>query len=214
MRFTDELRDGCLDTWRTTVDHRFPRDLSEDTAPPQALRYYFLQRAQLMDSVVALFGAAVATAGSYPSRVALAHRLDRSLQQGFYASASRRLGVGESQRLRPEFAVPTAAFRSLMDTARRSGIYSSCLAVLTAADWLRSDWSAALKSMPTHAVTAEWLGMLADPEFTSWVGWLRAELDRTAATLDDAERRKIAGTFTEVVRLELAFFDSAYSVAR
>lgn len=214
MGFTDELREGCQDTWRTTVDHRFPRDLSQDAVPPSAIRYYFLQRAQLADSAVALFGAAVATADRYPSRVALAHHLDRYASGEFYTSVLQRLGVDESQRVRPEFAVPTAAFRSLMDTARRSGIYSSCLAVLTAAEWLRSDWSKALTSTPANAVTAEWLGVSTHPEFTSWVGWLRTELDRTAATLDDAERRKIAGTFTEVVRLELAFFDAAYSAPR
>ena len=105
---------------------------------------------------------------------------------------------------------PTAAFDALMREALHSRSYAQVLAVLLVAEWLYLDWAtrpdAGDSGRPEHL---GWIDLHRGPAFTTWVDWLRAQLDAHEPT-DDGERRVVESVFARAVRCELTFFDAAY----
>lgn len=105
----------------------------------------------------------------------------------------------------------TRDFDALMRRALNTRTYPDIVAVLLVAEWLYSDWAARAggpDSWPTAPKHAEWIRLHNNPEYNGWVAWLREEFNAVEPA-DAVIRARVAATFTEAVRLERAFFDSA-----
>jgi thiaminase (transcriptional activator TenA) len=95
-----------------------------------------------------------------------------------------------------------------MREAAETRSYAAALSVLVVAEWLYLDWaSRAPKPLPDNLVHAEWITLHDNPDFRSFVDFLRAELDRVGPAQADLCR----GFFCRAVALELAFFEAAYA---
>lgn len=181
--------------------------------PDRALRTYLVQDYQFIDRFVALLGAAVATADSYPARVVLGRQLAVVCgpENTYFQRAFDALGVPETDRSGPHQLPPTRAFNELMDEARASLDYARCLAVLAVAEWLYLDWGQrAPERLPENFIYREWIELHNTPDFAAWVDWLRAELDRIGPTLTEPEQRACLSYFSRATTLEREFFDAAY----
>ena len=189
--FSAELRQLTGTTWDAAVGHRFVTEIWRGEVPPPVLTTYLVQDHQFFDSFLALMGAAVATADRPEARVVHA----------------RQLGVVAG----PENDFFARAFVELMDTARRSADYASCLTVLLVAEWLYLDWATRPDTTaPDEPLQREWIDLHRGSAFETWVEFLRTELDRVATGLEPADRERVRELFTRTVDLELAFFDAAY----
>ena len=139
-------------------------------------------------------------------------------QLGFFASDENdyvqrsfdALGVPERDRLAPDLAIATRAFDAVMRRAADSRSYAAALAVLIVAEWLYLDWAtrpdAGDSGRPEHL---GWIELHRGPAFTTWVDWLRAQLDAHEPT-DDGERRAVESVFARAVRCELALRPSQH----
>jgi thiaminase (transcriptional activator TenA) len=213
VSFSAELRELTAATWAEAVHHRFVEELWRGELAPDVLTRYLVQDYQFVDAFVALLGATVAAADRPDARLVLARQLGMLAgpENGFFTRAFDALGVPDAARDHPELAEPTRGFIDLMNSARRSADYPTCLAVLLVAEWLYLDWATRPgATRPDDRVQREWIDLHTGPEFTAWVDFLRAEFDRVGARLDDAARTSPRNAFVRAVDLELAFFAAAY----
>ncbi|OFI38435.1 TenA family transcriptional regulator [Arthrobacter sp. SW1] len=213
MGFAEELRNSCAADWDAAVGHAFVDRLLDGSLEDSVLRHYLVQDYQFCDAFVALLGQAVASAPSLPSRLVFAKVLGAfaSDENSYFQDCFEELAVAETERNSPELTAATRNFDALMRRALDTRSYPDVLAVLLVAEWLYGDWAAKAGepgSWPAAAKHAEWIRLHNNPEYNSWVAWLREEFDAVEPA-DPAIRARVAATFKEAVRLELAFFDSA-----
>ncbi len=99
-----------------------------------------------------------------------------------------------------------------MAESAESQDYPLCLSVLVVAEWLYLSWADRPgTTLPQRSIHAEWITLHNNPAFTEFVGWLRAELDRTGPLLDAQRQAHCADMFGRAVALERAFFDHVYT---
>jgi thiaminase (transcriptional activator TenA) len=214
VTFSSQLRELTGPTWDAAVGHRFVDEIWRGELDGDVLTTYFVQDHQFVDAFLALMGAAVATADRADARVVHARQLGiiAGPENDFFARALDTLDVPLADRTHPELREPTSAFIALMDDARTSADYVSCLAVLLVAEWLYLDWATRPDATPPdEPLQYEWIGLHSGPAFTGWVEFLRAEFDRVSEGLDPAHRERVQELFVRAVDHELAFFDAAYT---
>lgn len=213
MSFSEALRAENLDDWTAATQHRFVDEIFAGTVAPKVMRRYLTQDYQFVDRFVALLGMAIATADRFDSRIRFAQfaAMITSDENTYFQRAFDALGVPEAERLHPVLTAPTEGFRALMKDAAQTGDYASCLAVLTVAEWLYLSWADRPGGrLPEDFVHAEWITLHNNDGFRAFVTWLRAELDRIGAGLDEGARAEAAAFFGRAVNLERGFFDHIY----
>lgn len=210
--FSERLRATNAAGWDAAVGHRFVDELLAGTLADDVLAGYLVQDYQFCDAFTALLGQGCASAPDLDSRLVFARQLGTfaSDENTYFVDSFDALGVPEQQRSTPQLSDATAAFDALMREALHSRSYAQVLAVLLVAEWLYLDWAtrpdAGDSGRPEHL---GWIDLHRGPAFTTWVDWLRAQLDAHEPT-DDGERRVVESVFARAVRCELTFFDAAY----
>lgn len=234
--FSAWMRERSAADWEATTDHPFARALLDGAVPAPAMRTYLVQDYQFIDVFLALLGTALAKADRYSSRLAIAGAITvvTSAENTYFERAFDALDVPEQDRVAPELDAPTRAFRELMsDTGERGG-YAEALTVLTVAEWSYLDWAQhgappsggspssgnpsggnpsggnqhVPRQPPADPIQAEWIELHNNAEFRQWVQWLRAELDRVGAQLDERDRARCLRLFQRATRCERDFFDA------
>ncbi|MFG1707892.1 TenA family protein [Nonomuraea sp. M3C6] len=209
MTFSEWLRERCEPEWTAVVTHPFAMAITTGTVPDDGLRRYLEQDFQFVDSFTALLGAAVASADTFEARVPYGRFLGQvatTEEKTYFHRALAELGGRADAPPEPV----TAAFRQLMDEVRTSQDYLLIAAVLCVAEWCYLGWaSRAVPPLPERFVHREWIELHEGAEFRAWVAFLRGELDRLGATLDEGRRLEVLGVFRRAVELERAFFDMA-----
>jgi len=219
-RFTDYLRARSGDAWEGATRHQFARELHDDILDDVVFRRYLLQDYAFVGTLVGVFGYAV---GDAPTMAAKSRLVDflgtvTSDEDDYFQRAFDALDVPESRYQDPALTEATAAFRDLLLRAAREGGYAETLAVLVPAEWVYLAWATdgdlASPDGPDRFYLQEWIDLHAVPEFESFVGWLRAELDREGAAASERRQARLAELFCRTVDLEVAFFDAAYEGKR
>lgn len=211
---SERLRAEVRTDWEAAVGHPFVRELCAGTLPTTAMRRYLVQDYQFVDAFTALLGAAVVCADSVAPRMVIARQLGiiASEENTYFQRAFDSLGVSGRERDAPALLPSTAEFNALMSEAASSLDYASVLTVLTVAEWLYLDWARqAPRPRPTDPIMREWIEIHDNPAFSAWVGFLRGELDRILPQLPAAARDRCRRLFGHATRLELRFFEAAYS---
>lgn len=214
MTFSAQLRELTGPTWDAAVGHRFVDEIWRGRVHTDVLTTYFVQDHQFVDAFLALMGAAVASADRADARVVHARQLGvvAGPENDFFARTLDTLDVPLADRTEPVLLGPTRDFVELMDEARRSADYPSCLAVLLVAEWLYLEWATRPEEPPPdEPIQAEWIALHSGRAFAAWVEFLRTEFDRVGVDLEHAHRDRVRGLFVRAVDLELAFFDAAYT---
>jgi thiaminase/transcriptional activator TenA len=126
----------------------------------------------------------------------------------YFLRAFEALGVTEVRRAADPDTQPSAGFKAIMRGAAETRSYAATLSVLVVAEWLYLDWAVrAPKPLPDNFVHAEWIRLHDNPDFRSFVDFLRAELDRVGPAQADL----CHDFFRRAVALELSFFEAAYA---
>ncbi|MGM7776214.1 TenA family protein [Arthrobacter sp. KNU-44] len=213
MGFAELLRSNCAADWDAAVNHPFVDQLFDGSLPDDDLRRYLVQDYQFCDAFTALLGQAVASAPSLPSRLVFARVLGAfaSDENTYFQDCFEELSVPEADRIAPSLGPATRDFDALMRSAIATRSYADVLAVVLVAEWLYGDWASRAGDpapWPSAAKHSEWIRLHNNPEYNTWVEWLRAEFD-AVEPVSAEDRARVAGTFAEAVRLERTFFDAA-----
>lgn len=216
--FSDELRDTHRARWDAAVDHRFVRDLVDDTIDDAVYARYLTLDYGFINDLTGAVGHAVAVAPGMPEKTRFARFLGvlTDEENDYFLRSFDALGKPP-----PSFDNPLAhpvldGFAALLDRQRAAGTYLDILAVLVPVEWVYLTWATDAVTrgapMPERFYLAEWITLHALPDFRDFVEWMRAELDREAAAAGDAARARAAAAFTEALVLEARFFDAAFEV--
>lgn len=213
MSFSERLREENAADWNASVGHRFVDEIFRGAISPEVMRRYLTQDYQFIDGFVALLGMAIATADRFDSRIRFAQfaAMITSDENTYFQRSFDALGVPAAERAHPVLTAPTSGFQTLMKDAAASRDYASCLAVLAVAEWLYLSWADRPDTpLPEDFVHAEWITLHNNDGFRAFVTWLRGELDRVGAAVDEEKRASAAAFFRRAVSLERAFFDHIY----
>lgn len=208
-RFTEILRQENQPTWSDCVQHRFVTELFAGTISDKVMATYLIQDHRFLDSFLTLLGAAMASADSYEARLRFGRfaGMVAGEENTYFLRSFEALGVTEEERTETPDTAPTAGFKAIMREAAGTSSYVAALAVLNVAEWLYLDWATkAPQPLPENFVHAEWITLHDNPFFRDFVAFLRSELDRIGPSEPDVAR----DFFGRAVKLELAFFNSAY----
>lgn len=212
-RFSEWLRARTEPAWTDATRHRFVAELAADELDDAVFRRYLVQDYAFVDDLAGAFGHAIGDAPSMGARGRLVDFLGTltSDENDYFQRSFDALSVPEHAREDPALAGPTRAFRDCIGRATAGG-YPELLAVLVPAEWAYLDWATHVADRsPARFYLDEWVALHANPEFESFVSWLRAELDREGPTVAPRRQRDLAAVFERVVDLEVAFFDAAYT---
>ena len=209
-RFTDTLRATSEPAWSDAVGHRFVTELFAGAVPDAVMAHYLIQDHRFLDSFLTLLGAALASADTFAARLRFGRFIGimSSDENTYFLRAFEALGVTEDRRAAEPDTPPTASFKAIMREAAQTRLYAAALSVLVVTEWLYLDWASHAPSpIPGSFVYAEWVTLHDNPDFRSFVDFLRAELDRVGPAETDLCR----DFFQRTVALELSFFKAAYA---
>jgi thiaminase/transcriptional activator TenA len=211
-RFTDWLRERSEPDWTGATEHRFVRELDEGTLDDAVFGRYLVQDYVFVGALVGAFGHAVGDAPTMEAKARLSGFLGTLTDEedDYFERSFDALGVPEADRTDPERAGVTEAFEDLLVRASFEGGYEEALAVLVPAEWIYLTWASNASNTPDEFYLREWIELHDAPEFESFVGWLRGELDEYGPDLDARRRCRVERLFRRTVSLEVAFFDMAY----
>ncbi len=211
--FSARLREASATDWQAVVGHRFVDELLAGAVPDSVLTHYLVQDYQFCDAFTALLGQACASAPALASRLPYARQLGMFAadENTYFVDSFDALGVSPQDRVSPRLTAATRAFDDLMREALGSRSYARVLAVLVVAEWIYLDWAtrpeaADCSTRPEHL---GWVDLHRGEAFTTWVGFLRDELDAHEPS-EGAEREAVADLFARAVACERAFFEAAY----
>ncbi|MFC4112232.1 TenA family protein [Nonomuraea zeae] len=211
--FSEWLRQQCEPEWTAVVTHPFAMAITTGSAGDEEMRRYLEQDFQFVDSFTALLGAAVARADTFEARVPYGKFLGQvatTEEKTYFHRALAELGGRTDAEPEPV----TAAFKQLMAEVRVAQDYVLIVAVLCVAEWCYLGWaSRAEEPLPESFVHREWIELHEGAEFRAWVAFLRGELDRLGAGLDEERREEVLQVFRLAVELERDFFDMARAPA-
>lgn len=221
--FTEWMRRRAEPDWTAVVEHPFTDALFDGSLPDAAMRTYLVQDHQFADDFLALLGSALAKADRRASRLRLAGGIATVTEEvsTYFRRSFDALDVPAADREDPRLDEAALAFRELMTDTNARGDYPDVLSVLLVAEWTYLAWAQrAPQPRPTGGdpllpgrpkpvrdfVQDEWIRLHDNAGFAEWVGWLRAELDRVGAQLDERDQAHCLRLFQQATRCELDFF--------
>jgi len=214
-RFTDWLRERSEPAWSEATTHRFTRELGDDTLDDDVFGRYLVQDYAFLGALVGAFGHAVGDAPTMDAKGRLVDFLGTLTadENDYFERSFDALNVPEATYADPELTTTTRAFEDLIERATGEGGYAETLAVLVPAEWIYREWATAVEGeSPSRFYLAEWIDLHANPDFESFVEWLRDELDREGAAASSRRQGRIERLFGRTVALEVAFFEAAYDL--
>jgi thiaminase/transcriptional activator TenA len=211
-RFSEWLRERSEPAWTDATDHRFVRELGDDTLADDVFRRYLIQDYAFLDAGVSVMGYAVGQAPDMDAKSRLVDFLVTLTgdENDYFERSFDALDVPDADRTDPTLTPTTRTFIDVMHWAALEGEYEETLAVLVPAEWVYLAWAQSVDGGPERGYLDEWVGLHDNPGFEEYVGWLRDELDRYGPELSPRRQRRVERLFTRTVKLEAAFFDAAY----
>ncbi len=210
--FALTLRAENAEPWEAMQAHRFVRDIIGGHLDPQVFRRYLIFEHGFVETAILIFGHAMLKAPGFAQRrrlIAVLHALAEE-QLGYFAQVFAALGLAPSQAGRP-FPDAVRRFDGGMLKIAESGAYAEILAIMLAAEWMYASWCLrAAEAEGGEEELRRWVSLHAEPPFLDGVAWLMREIDREAAALDEAGRRRLSDLFGDALRLEIAFHAAAY----
>lgn len=216
-RFTDWLRERAEPDWTDATAHRFARELGVDELDDEVFRRYLVQDYAFVRTLIGGFGHAVGEAPTMEAKSRLVDFLAvlTDDEDDYFERSFEALDVPKAEYANPDHTPTMRAFEDLLERAGREGGYAETLAVLVPAEWVYLAWATDVAGeSPSRFYLAEWINLHADEAFEDFVSWLRGELDREGAEASSRRRRRLERLFRRTVKLEVAFFESAYDLER
>lgn len=212
-RFTDWLRERAEPDWTAATEHRFVREVGDDTVDERVFRRYLVQDYAFVGTLADAVGHAAGDAPAVASKRELAGFLGTltSDEDDYFERSFDALGVPETDRTAPALEPVTEAFVDLLRRAALEGGYAETLAVLVPAEWIYLTWArGVVDGNRDRFYLDEWVELHANQPFASFVDWLRRELDQHGPGLSARRQRRVERHFGRTVALEVAFFEMAY----
>jgi thiaminase/transcriptional activator TenA len=210
------LRERCDHVWATLVDHPFVRDLAAGVLPLARFRFYIEQDLLFLETYARAIGLAVGRAAGEDELRELTRHLaavvEEELEQERELLRRVEEALGSPPRWAPAAASATSAYGDfLLATGTRGDALDVMTAVLPCL-WSYGDIGLThLPSTVEHPVYSDWIRLFGGGDYLDYVEQRRASYDASAARAGERRREQLLGLFRNAARLELSFWDMAYT---
>jgi thiaminase (transcriptional activator TenA) len=219
---SDTLRVSSDPVWARLHQHPFILELAAGTLPLEKFRYFLEQDVFYLEEYarcLAMGAAKSRTADELRYFVAdLNNVLDAEIPSNL-SLLDKVIGHGAADRGGADGPAPAnVAYTSYLHALSMRGGPLDIMAALLPCAWSYVEIATALldRTDTTHPVYSEWIGYFSRPQTLEVVSNMRHDFDALALEVatSDARRRDIADAFTTSSRLELGFWEMAYTFER
>jgi thiaminase/transcriptional activator TenA len=210
--FALTLRAESAELWDAMQEHRFVRDIIAGRLDPQVFRRYLIFEHGFVETAILIFGQAMLKAPAFAQRRRLILTLYSLAEDqiAYFQNVFAVLGLAPSGSA-PPFPDAVRLFDVGMLKIAEEGSYTDILTIMLAAEWMYATWCRrAAETGSGEPELRRWLDLHTEPPFLEGVDWLMCEINREAAGMDAAGRRRLSDLFGEALRLEIAFHTAAY----
>jgi thiaminase/transcriptional activator TenA len=210
--FADSLVRAAEPYWTRATSHRFTVELADDVLHEDVWRNYLTQDYAFVETLTSLVGYAVGKAPGMVEKTTFGGFLSvlTGAEDAFFKRAFAAAGVAEDDRADAAHSDVTVAFNDLFADAWK-GSYADVLAVFLPVEWVYLTWATAQADKQPRAAYDEWIELHNVPDFREFVMFMKGELNRVSATLNEVEKARVSELFSRACELEVAFFDSVYA---
>jgi thiaminase/transcriptional activator TenA len=217
MSVCDALRERALPVWESLHEHPFLRELADGTLPEEKFRFYLEQNLLYLPEYARVIAIGAARSrdgvelGSFTA--ALDNIVNTEIPEN-EALLAEIIALGAEDRGGTLAMAPrNVAYTSyLIAAAFRGGPLDVMTAIMPCA-WSYGEIASALprEAADAHPVYGAWIGFFASEQYAALVERMKAELDALAEQ-EGAGVDELGETFTMGARLELGFWEMAYTL--
>jgi thiaminase/transcriptional activator TenA len=213
-RPTDALRALADPIWRAQHEHPFVRGLGDGSLDVERFEHWVRQDYRFLIEYCRLFGLAAARAPDLETLARFADLLQATArtEMDLHRAYAREFGISAAELEREPMAPTTRAYTDFLIRVAATGDVAELAAALLPCLWGFAEIGLALKArgLPAEPRYAKWIEMYADPQFVALADWCRELMDRLAAGVPEAQRRRIEEAFLTSSRYEYLFWEMAW----
>ncbi|HEV8672560.1 MAG TPA: thiaminase II [Methylomirabilota bacterium] len=213
-RPTDALRALADPIWRAQHEHPFVRGLGDGSLDVERFEHWVRQDYRFLIEYCRLFGLAAARAPDLETLARFADLLQATArtEMDLHRAYAREFGISAAELEREPMAPTTRAYTDFLIRVAATGDVAELAAALLPCLWGFAEIGLALKArgLPAEPRYAKWIEMYADPQFVALAEWCRELMDRLAAGVPEAQRRRIEEAFLTSSRYEYLFWEMAW----
>jgi thiaminase/transcriptional activator TenA len=211
----DALRERCRVVWQALLEHPFVREVAAGTLPLEKFRRYLEQDVLFLDDYARAIGLGIGRAADEEELRQLAEQLQLVVAHELAGERDllRRVEDLAGRAEGPVVPAPVTTTYSgfLLATAVRGDALDLMVAMLPCA-WSYAEIGLAhAGGVAAHPIYTDWLRFFAGAEYVDSIAARRAALDRAVGRAAPTRHAQLTELFTTAARLELAFWDMAYS---
>ena len=216
MLLSQTLHATAEPIWNKALRHPFVLGIGDGSLPLEKFRFYMCQDYVFLIEYGRVLALAAAKAADLDGMLPFARLLDATLNQEMTLHREFAAGCGISaQRLAATRPAPTThAYTNHLLRIASLGDVAEIVCALLPCQWGYSEIGQLLfqQGKPaTPAAYGRWIDMYASAEFAESAAWMRGELDRLSAGLENTGRlERFHDIFQTSARYEYLFWDMAY----
>jgi thiaminase/transcriptional activator TenA len=210
------LREECLPVWESLATHPFLAELAAGELPPEKFRFYLEQNLMYLPEYSRAIAIGAARSRDDAELRSFAAGLDNIVTTEIpenEALLEQIVALGAEDRGGTSAMAPAnLAYTSfLVAAAFRGGPLEVMTAIMPCAWSYAEIATGLLDAASDHPVYATWLAFFASDEYAALIERMKDELDALARR-EGAGAERLAETFRNGARLELGFWEMAYTL--
>ena len=218
MRLTDELYAAAKPLWDAQLEHPFVKGIADGSLDIEKFKRWVRQDYVYLKDFARVFAWAAAKADRLEAMGWYAKALDLTLntEMELHRTYAARFGI-MSEELEAEVKWPTTqAYTDFLLRTAADGDMADLLAALLPCAWGYVYIARRMSEgdAPTDERYRDWITQYASDEFADAADWLRAELDREAASASAEKRTRLTALFVLSSRYEWAFWEMCWNGER
>ncbi|MFC1531382.1 thiaminase II [Gemmatimonadota bacterium] len=214
MAFTDELYQAASDIWDAQAVHPFVVGIADGTLDPDVFERWVRQDYLYLVEFSRVFAWAAARADRMESMswYAAALHLTLNTEMDLHRVYAARFGISAEDLDREEMWPTTRAYTDFLVRTSADGDLADLLAALLPCAWgyVHIAGRLAASERPADQRYADWIEQYSSAEFRLAADWLRFEMDRLAAGVSAAKRKRLRDLFVLSSRYEWQFWEMCW----
>ncbi len=215
MAFSDELYAAAKPIWEAQVRHPFVAGIGDGSLDEDMFKRWVLQDYRYLKEFARVFAWAVAKAERLESMGWYAAVLNLTLntEMELHRKYAARFGLQPADLEAAEMWPTTRAYTDFLVRTAADGDMADLVAALLPCAWgyVHVAQQLAKGRPPQDQRYADWIAQYSSDEFAEATEWLKAEMNRLAATAPPEKRERLTELFLVSSRYEWRFWEMCWN---
>jgi thiaminase/transcriptional activator TenA len=215
MTLSDECYAAAKPIWDAQLEHPFVKRLGDGSLEVDRFRHWVLQDYLYLKEFARVFAWAVAKSDRLDAMGWYAGVLNLTLntEMELHRTYAARFGISPEELEAESMWPTTRAYTDFLVRTSADGDMADLLAALLPCAWgyVHIGQHLAQQNPPEDQRYADWIGQYSSQEFAEAAEWLKAELDRVAASASEEKRKRLIDLFVLSSRYEWEFWEMCWN---